>query len=84
MLDEIDQVGPGGHYLNTEQTLNRFRDFWYPTLLDRSIRSTWLKNGATTLGERLNRKVREIIREYKPQPLTDKVKKEIAEILSKA
>jgi trimethylamine---corrinoid protein Co-methyltransferase len=29
MLDEIDRVGPGGHFLNTDQTLNRFRDFWY-------------------------------------------------------
>jgi trimethylamine--corrinoid protein Co-methyltransferase len=84
MLDEIDQVGPGGHFLNTDQTLNRFRDFWYPSLLDRSIRSTWLRNGATTLGERLNSKVKEILKEHTPAPLDSKTTKRINEILSQA
>ncbi len=84
MLDEIDQVGPGGHYLNTDQTLNRFREFWYPSLLDRSIRSTWLKNGSTTLGERLNTRVKNILNEHTPAPLAESIKNEIKEILSQA
>jgi trimethylamine--corrinoid protein Co-methyltransferase len=84
MLDEIDEVGPGGHFLNTEATLNRFRDFWYPALLDRSLRSTWLENGASTLEERLNQKVREIIAEHAPEPLESTVKEGIQEILSQA
>jgi len=84
MLDEIHQVGPGGHFLNTAQTLNRFRDFWYPDLLDRSIRPTWLENGATTLGERLNIKVKEIIKEHQPKPLAVDKKNSIREILAKA
>jgi trimethylamine---corrinoid protein Co-methyltransferase len=84
MLDEIDRVGPGGHFLNTDQTLNRFRDFWYPTLLDRSIRSTWLRKGATTLGNRLNAKVKEIIKDHKPEPMNKSVVKQVNEILSRA
>jgi trimethylamine---corrinoid protein Co-methyltransferase len=84
MLDEIDRVGPGGHYLNTDQTLNRFRDFWYPSLLDRSIRSTWLRKGATTLGTRLNTKVKQIIQEHQPEPLKEDLVKQINEILSRA
>jgi trimethylamine---corrinoid protein Co-methyltransferase len=84
MLDEIDRVGPGGHFLNSDQTLNRFRDFWYPTLLDRSIRSTWLRKGATTLGNRLNAKVKEIIRDHKPELLNKSVVKQVNEILSRA
>ena len=32
----LDEVGPGGHFLNTEQTLKRFRDFWFPGLLHRA------------------------------------------------
>jgi trimethylamine---corrinoid protein Co-methyltransferase len=84
MLDEIDRVGPGGHYLNTEQTLSRFREFWYPGLLDRSIRSTWLKNGARPLGQRLNGRVKEILKEHKPQPLEKDVRQRIDEVLAQA
>jgi trimethylamine--corrinoid protein Co-methyltransferase len=84
MLDEIHKVGPGGHFLNTDQTLNRFRDFWYPDLLDRSIRPTWLNNGATTLGQRLNAKVKQIIKEHQPAPLPTDKKKKIQEILAQA
>jgi trimethylamine--corrinoid protein Co-methyltransferase len=84
MLDEIDSIGPGGHYLNTEQTLNRFRDFWYPSLLDRSIHSIWLKNGALTLGERLTTKVKQIIKDHRPEPLKGETKNQIEEILSQA
>jgi trimethylamine--corrinoid protein Co-methyltransferase len=84
MLDEIHNVGPGGHFLNTNQTLSRFRYFWYPKLLDRGIRSTWLKNGATTLKDRLNTKVKEIIKEHTPEPLDDGIKNQVKEILSKA
>jgi trimethylamine--corrinoid protein Co-methyltransferase len=82
MLDELDRVGPGGHFLNTEQTLKNFRYFWYPSLLDRSIRSAWLKRGATTLGERLTTKVKEIIKEHAPEPLDQGVKNQIKEVLS--
>jgi len=84
LLDEIDRVGPGGNYLSTKQTLRRFRDFWYPDLLDRSIRSTWLKNGGVTLGERLNARVKEILKEHRPEPLETGVKRHIDEILSRA
>jgi trimethylamine--corrinoid protein Co-methyltransferase len=84
MLDEIHNIGPGGHFLNTKQTLNRFKDFWYPSLLDRSLRTTWLDEGATTLGERLNKRVKEIVKEHVPEPLNADVKKKINEILSQA
>jgi trimethylamine--corrinoid protein Co-methyltransferase len=84
MLDEVDQVGPGGHFLDTEQTLARFRDFWYPGLLDRRRRPEWLAGGATTLGQRLNAKVREITKEHQPQPLDPETKRQVQEILAKS
>ncbi len=84
LLEEIDSVGPGGHFLNTKETLSRFREFWYPDLLDRSLRSTWLENGGTTLEERLREKVQEIIKEHEPDPLDDQVKEGLQEILTQA
>jgi trimethylamine--corrinoid protein Co-methyltransferase len=82
MLDEIHNVGPGGHFMDTEQTLNRFRDFWYPGLLDRSRRELWLEAGATTLGQRLNARVKEIVKEYRPRPLDSDKKQRLQEILA--
>ena len=74
LLDEIHTVGSNGHYMSSETTLNHFRDFWYPGLLDRSRREKWLKAGSPTLGQRLNGRVRDILREHKPKPLSaDKV-----------
>jgi len=84
MLDEIDRVGPGGHFLNTDQTLKRFREFWYPSLLDRGTRPQWLEAGATTLGQRLNTRVKEIVAEHQPQPLHREKKEKVQEILAKA
>jgi trimethylamine--corrinoid protein Co-methyltransferase len=84
MLDELHSVGPGGHFMDTAQTLERFREFWYPGLLDRSRRETWLASGATTLGQRLNARVKEIIEEHRPQPLTEDKRQQIQEILARA
>ena len=84
MLDEIHKVGPGGHFMDTDQTLKRFRDFWYPALLDRGRRETWLAEGATTLGRRLNARTREIIKEYRARPLDPEVKQRLWEIVGSA
>jgi trimethylamine--corrinoid protein Co-methyltransferase len=84
MLDEIHAVGPGGHFMDTDQTLKRFRDFWYPSLLDRSRRETWLARGATTLGQRLNTRVREIIREHHPAPLDLAKRQRLQQLLAEA
>jgi trimethylamine--corrinoid protein Co-methyltransferase len=84
MLDELHQVGPGGHFLDTEQTLARFRDFWFPSLLDRSRRPEWQKAGAVTLSQRLRARVKEIIQEHQPQPLEPGKKRAVAEILAQA
>jgi len=84
MLDELDTVGPGGHFLDTKQTLKRFRDFWFPGLLDRSRRPQWLESRATTLGQRLNARVKEIVKEYQPKSLEPDKKQRVQEILAQA
>lgn len=84
MLDEIHAVGPGGHFLDTDQTMENFRDFWYPNFLDRNRREQWLESGATTLGQRLNTRVKEIIKEYQPEPLEKDKKSRLQAILAQA
>jgi len=84
MLDEIHEVGPGGHFMDTEQTYNRFRDFWYPSLLSRHNRPEWLAEGGTTLGQRLTARVQDIIRDHQPQPLEPSKKQKLEDILAQA
>lgn len=84
MLDELHEVGPGGHFLNTDATMARFRDFWYPDLMSREIRETWLERGGTTLGERLNEKVKTILKEHQPEPLEPEKKERLREIVPSA
>jgi trimethylamine--corrinoid protein Co-methyltransferase len=84
MLDEIHQVGPGGHFMDTEATLSRFRDFWYPSLLDRNRRDAWLASGSTTLGERLKERVTKILSEHQAKPLDPEARRQVQAILAKA
>ncbi|MFZ5819960.1 MAG: trimethylamine methyltransferase family protein [Chloroflexota bacterium] len=84
LVDEIDRVGPGGQYIATQTTLKHFREFWFPGLLDRKTRPTWLKKGGTDLGQRLNEKVQKILAEYKPKPLAEEKSKKLREILAAA
>jgi len=84
MVEELDRVGPGGHFLDTKETLKRFRDFWFPGLLDRKTRLPWLEAGGTTLGQRLTARVLEIIKEHRPKPLDPDKKQKIQEILAQA
>jgi trimethylamine--corrinoid protein Co-methyltransferase len=82
LVDELDRVGPGGHFLDTDETLKPFREFWFPSLLDRSRRPQWLEGGAVTLGQRLNTRVKEIMEEYRPEPLAPEKKRRVQEILA--
>ena len=84
MLDELDEVGPGGHFLNTDATMARFRDFWYPDLISREIRQTWLERGGARLGQRLNEKVKTILKEYRCDPLARETKQQLQGILAQA
>lgn len=84
LVDEIDRVGPGGQYLDTRTTLNRFREYWMPDLLDRKTRPVWLKKGGSTLGQRLNAKVLRILEEHQAPALPKQVSQKLREILATA
>ena len=84
LVEEIDRVGPGGHYLDANSTLKHFREFWNPGLLDRKTRPVWLKKGGTTLGQRLNARVLKILAEHQPRSLASEVSQKLREILVSA
>jgi len=69
----IEQVGPGGHFLQEEHTLHHFRwELWMPSLLTRDHYDRWQEQGAKDMARRIQDKVREIIETHQAPPLSDK------------
>ncbi len=71
-LDVIDEIGPGGHYLEHEHTYAHFRDVWYSDLFDRTIQQEWVAQGEREFAERLRQRTRQVM-EHEPAPLPDEV-----------
>lgn len=84
-LDLIQQVGPGGTFMDQEHTARHFRrELWFPRLLDRDFYDSWLAGGAKTMGQRCREEKTRLLREHTPQPLPDDVEKEVARVLAAA
>lgn len=75
-LDVVDRVGPGGHFLDDEHTLNHFRDVWYPQLFERMDYDRWLEKGAKHFEERLLEKTKQAMA-YVPTALPPEVLREL-------
>ncbi len=76
-LDTINQVGSDGNYLGEDHTYNHFRKIWFPGLMNRSEYEQWLKAGGLSLGEKANLRVRQILEEHKPPPLSPEIVSEL-------
>lgn len=81
-LDEIDAIGPDGAFLESKQTLAHLRDDWQPTLFDRFDYDRWSNRGATTLEQRANKKVKDILASHQPTPLPENIIEKINSILN--
>ena len=74
-LDVIDEVGPQGHFISCEHTLNHFREDFYPNLLDRRNYEQWQASGAKSIEERAKEKLDEIL----AQPESDHLERDVRE-----
>ena len=81
-LDVIDEVGPGGSFIDQMHTALHFREeLWMPKLLDRSFWSAWSDAGGPQLGDKIKSRVDSLLSEYEEKPLASDVAKEIEKIL---
>ena len=63
-VDVVKQVGPGNVFLDTDHTLQHFRDeFWMPGLWSREMFDSWVAGDATTDVERALAIYHDILRE---------------------
>ena len=73
-LELIEKLGPKSDYLTEPHTHKHFRDFWVPTIFDRSFSK---KEGEKDCEDLLRAKTLEIIRTHQPKPLSEDVVKEL-------
>jgi trimethylamine--corrinoid protein Co-methyltransferase len=82
-LDVIEEVGPDGDFLGTKHTLQHFQERWYPTLIDHDFYDGWVKRGSRDLSRRAAERVDQILSEHRPEPLSEKVKETLKEIVER-
>ncbi len=70
----IHQVGPGGHHLDTEHTMARYRTaFHHSELSSRLAHGAWVEQGEQDTGRRAHRKWKEMVANYTPPPMDEAV-----------
>jgi trimethylamine--corrinoid protein Co-methyltransferase len=81
----IEEIGPGGNFLNTEHTLRHFKsEFWYPTLIDRQMREAWNASGRKGLSIRVQEKLDRILDSHAVAPLPPELHAGVEEVLAAA
>jgi trimethylamine--corrinoid protein Co-methyltransferase len=84
-LDVLHAAGPGGNFLCHDHTVKHFRrELWFTRLMDRQRYGPWKESGASTLGDRLKARVREILATHEVPPLDAEVGSQIGRMLARA
>ncbi len=81
IVDVIESVGPGGHYLSDQHTLANMRQQWMPRLFDRLSWEDWESAGKPGPYELATERVRSLLTTHEPPPLDDGVEEEILRII---
>jgi trimethylamine--corrinoid protein Co-methyltransferase len=82
-LEVIEQVGPGGFFLNCDHTLGRWREaHWHPRFMDRRRYHAWQQAGCPDMYDRLNAEVQSVLKTHSVEPLPAEKRREIAKIIA--
>lgn len=78
-VDQIKRVGPGGHFLEQDETLFHYREHqWQPELTSRLGWEEWQRKlGGKDMRQRANEKARKILAQHHPQLVTTEQAKEL-------
>ncbi len=83
-LDLVDELGVDGSFLETDHTLDHFRERWYPNLFDRRGHAPWQADGASTMADRAAARVDELLGRHKPASLEPDVEKAVRAVVDRA
>jgi trimethylamine--corrinoid protein Co-methyltransferase len=65
VIDVVEEVGPGGNYLNTDHTLDNYREVWYPKYFSRKM----VNNDFSEISGKIKSKIRDIVDNYEAEKL---------------
>ena len=80
----IREVGPGGHFLGTQHTLDHFeKAFFAPKLMDFSSFEQWSAEGENDMDARGRAKARALLAGYEPPPLDPAVAEALTDFVAR-
>ena len=84
-LDLIDQVGPGGTFIDQVHTAEHFRrELWMPDVLDREYFQAWHDAGRPDTAGRVRERLDALLDSYEPTPLDATVAADIDRVVADA
>ena len=83
-LDDVDALGVEGSFLETDHTLDRYRERWYPSAFERGTVESWVAAGSTTLAQRAAEHVDALLATHEPTPLEPDVAAAIRAVVERA
>jgi trimethylamine--corrinoid protein Co-methyltransferase len=83
-MEVIKSVGPGGEFISHEHTFQNFRKLSSPKLIDRYNRESWKANGSKDIVQKSYEQAREILENFKPEPLPENIQKQLKDIVEEA
>jgi trimethylamine--corrinoid protein Co-methyltransferase len=81
-VDVIKSAAVSGDFISQRHTLERMGQHSRPELIDRSRMQKWEASGAKDSYQRAVEKTRDILKNHRPEPLPEKVQKEIRLIIT--
>jgi trimethylamine--corrinoid protein Co-methyltransferase len=85
-MDDIGQVGPGGHFLMQQNTVKacRSKEFFTPQLSDRNTFEQWQELGSPTMYGKARERVEDILATPLQNPLSDDITGKLEDIVRRA
>ncbi len=83
-LDLLKEVGPGGEFLSHDHTYDHWKEWFRPTIIDRSNYEVWSDSGSKTYNDRLEPEVDRILESHAPEPLDENIVQEMKKIINLA
>jgi trimethylamine--corrinoid protein Co-methyltransferase len=81
-VNVIQDVGPGGHFLGEQHTMDHMRDFRRSKVMNRLDWEAWTAAGRPVPEQTANEEVRRILAEHEPDPLPEDVEAELDRIMA--
>ena len=83
-LDDVEALGIEGSFLETDHTLDRYRERWYPSVFERGTVESWAAGGSATLAQRAAERVDALLAAHQPTPLEPDVAVAIRAVVERA